>query len=324
MELGREILYLSDAEIAAADMSKRELAEAVDDMLKQKATGRTVSKPKLGLYPKPGTFFQAMSGVMEEPPFAGVKWASVVHDNAERGLPSISPIIQLHDTESAQPVALMGGRWITAHRTAAITLVAATYLARPESESIGFIACGVQARSHLEAFRQVFPLKRVVAYSRKRATAEAFANEVAESGLDVVVTEDPMKAVEGQDIVITSVPESPSLKPFLDSNWVSPGSFAGMCDVARPWHGDRIRVLDLVATDDHDQSAYMAKSGRLHFKEPFDADLAELAGGKKPGRTSDEQRTGLIYSGLALADVAVAGRLYRRAIENGWGTILPL
>jgi len=25
-----------------------------------------------------------------------------------------------------------------------------------------------------------------------------------------------------------------------------------------------------------------------------------------------------------LADVAVAGRLYRRAIENGWGTILPL
>ena len=189
---------------------------------------------------------------------------------------------------------------------------------------MGFIACGLQARTHLRAFMAAFPIRRVVAYSRRRATSEAFAAEVREKGLEVDVVDEARAAVEGLDIVISSVPESPGLEPFLDPGWLSPGTFAGMTDVSRSWRWTGTAVPEIMATDDHDQSATMVKAGRLAYPKPFDADLAELVGGTKPGRENDGQRTGLIFSGLALADVAVAGTFYEQALAAGRGTVLPL
>ena len=324
MKLGEEILYLSNADIEGADMPPTDLAASVEAMLAQKAVGRTVFKPKLGLYPKPGTFFQAMAGVMAEPAYAAVKWTGVVHDNDQRGLPHVSPLILLNDAETGLPLALMDGKWITGHRTPAITVVGAKYLARKDSTTMGFIACGLQARTHLRAFMAAFPIAHVVAYSRRRATAEAFAAEVRAIGLDVEVVEEPRAAVEGLDIVISSVPESPGLEPFLDPGWLARGAFAGMTDVARSWRWAGTAAPDVMATDDHDQSATMVKAGRLAYDRPFDTDLAQLVSGAKPGRENAEQRTGLIFSGLALADVAVAGTFYERALAQEFGTVLPL
>ncbi len=324
MKLGGEMLFLSDADIAAAAVTPRALADSVDAMLKAKAAGRTVTKPKLGIYPKPGTFFQTMAGALESPPYAGVKWTGIVHDNDKRGLPHVSPLILLSDCATGLPLALMDGKWITTHRTAALTLVGARYLARADSETIGFVACGIQARSHLLTFRAHFPLKRAVAYSRRRETAEAFAAEVREGGFPIEVVTDPRLAVENMDIVISSVPESPGLVPFIDPSWFSPGSFAGLLDVSRGVMWDKPFAFDILSTDDHEQSQTMVKSGRLKYQKPFDADLAELAGGKKRGRTAPAQRTGLVFSGLALADVAVAGAIYEGALKSGRGTLLPL
>ncbi|MBM3540834.1 MAG: ornithine cyclodeaminase family protein [Alphaproteobacteria bacterium] len=324
MKLGHDMLFLSDADIAAADVSSRALADSVDTMLKAKAAGTTVTKPKLGIYPKPGTFFQAMAGALSAPAYAGVKWTGVIHDNDKRGLPHVSPLILLNDVATGLPLALMDGKWITTHRTAALTLVGARYLARPDSSTIGFVACGVQARSHLLTFREHFPLKRAVAYSRRRETAEAFAADVRETGMPIEVVSDPRKAVEGMDIVISSVPESPNLVPFIDPAWFSPGSYAGLLDVSRGVQWDRPFAFDVLATDDHEQSQSMVKSGRLKYPKPFDTDLADLAGGRKKGRTTATQRTGLVFSGLALADVAVAGAIYQGALKAGRGQVLPL
>src|SRR5258708_18292118 len=50
---------------------------------------------------------------------------------------------------------------------AAMTAIAVQKLARADSVSIGFIGCGVQARSHFDVLRLVLPdLKEVVACSR--------------------------------------------------------------------------------------------------------------------------------------------------------------
>lgn len=324
MKVGQEILFLSDADIAAADVGPRTLGDSVETMLREKASGRAETAPKVGIFPENGRFFLAMAGVLEKPAYAAVKWTGVVHDNDAKGLPSISPMIVLSDRATGLPVSILDGKWITTHRTAAITLVGGRYLARKDSESIGFIACGVQARSHLLAFREHFPIKRVVAYSRRKETAEAFATEVRAQGLEAKVVTEPREAVEGIDIVISSVPEGPGLKPFIDPAWFSPGSYAGLLDIGRAVMWDKPDQTDVMATDDHVQSGEHIKSGRLKYAGKFHAELSEFASGAKKARTDAKQRTALIFSGMALADVAVAAAIYEGALKAGKGTVLPL
>lgn len=324
MQPGHDILYLSDADIEAAGVGPRALADSVDFMLREKAAGRAVTRPKVGIFPDPNRFFLAMAGVMEKPAYAAVKWGGTVADNEARGVPSISPMIVLSDRATGLPLCVLSGRWITSHRTAAITLVGGRYLAKKDSETIGFVACGVQARSHLLTFHEHFPLKRAFAYSRREETAEAFAMEARAQGLETTVVTDPHRAVEGMDIVISSVPQGPKLQPFIDPAWFTPGSYAGLLDIGRAVLWDKPAAFDIMATDDHAQSAENVKLGRLGYLRPFDAELADLAAGRKPARTNARQRTGLIFSGLALADVAVAGAIYEGALRNGKGTLLPL
>jgi hypothetical protein len=73
--------------------------------------------------------------------------------------------------------------WNSAIRPAAMTAIAVQKLARADSVSIGFIGCGVQARSHFDVLRLVLPdLKEVVACSRSAASAERFVAMVRGAG----------------------------------------------------------------------------------------------------------------------------------------------
>ncbi len=319
MKLGQEILYLSNADVEACGLGLADVELAVEAMFAAKAEGRTVMKPKLALQAPERALFLASPGVLEAPPYAGVKWVGVAGNEA-RGLPHIAGLILLSDAETGMPVAVMDARWITGVRTAAITAVTARRLARPDSATIGFIACGLQARAHLAALRPHFPIGLVRAYSRRLSTAEAFAEEVRAGGLDAEAVEDPRAALSGADIVVTTTPVVPRTDPFIDAAWLSPGSFTGMVDLGLSWISDSLGRLDRVVTDDQAQ----AGSEGLAYKEPYDGEVADLVVGRLAARQSAEERTALVFAGVGLADVAVAGAVYDRAAEAGIGRRLPL
>jgi len=76
--------------------------------------------------------------------------------------------------------------------------IAVQKLARADSVSIGFIGCGVQARSHFDVLRLVLPdLKEVVVCSRSAASAERFVAMVRGAGLVARTTLEPREAIEG-------------------------------------------------------------------------------------------------------------------------------
>src|SRR5881396_132433 len=76
--------------------------------------------------------------------------------------------------------------------------IAVQQLARADSVSIGFIGCGVQARSHFDVLRLVLPdLKEVVVCSRSAASAERFVAMVRGAGLVARTTLEPREAIEG-------------------------------------------------------------------------------------------------------------------------------
>jgi len=159
--------------------------------------------------------------------------------------------------------------WNSANRPAAMTAIAMQKLARADSVSIGFIGCGVQARSHFDVLRLVLPdLKEVVACSRSAASAERFVATVRGAGLVARTTLEPREAIEGLDVIITTVPEGAQVLEFLDTAWVTPGAFVGAVDLARSWKRGTLRAMDILATDEREQTRVLTASGRMTFAGP--------------------------------------------------------
>jgi ornithine cyclodeaminase/alanine dehydrogenase-like protein (mu-crystallin family) len=150
------ILYLSRKDVETINLPMREIIDVLEAMFKEKGLGRTEMPPKPGIHTRPDTFIHAMPAYITSLESAGMKWVSGYPDNQKKGLPYITGLLLLNDPETGIPIAIMDCTWITAKRTGAATAVAAKYLARPDSTTIGIVACGVQGRSHLEALTSLF------------------------------------------------------------------------------------------------------------------------------------------------------------------------
>lgn len=318
----RTLLYLSDRDISRLDLEPEEARAAIEEVLGF-APGDVFAVPKLNLPIRAGDFFQAMPAAARALGFALVKWNGVVANRGGRGLPNVNALIALSDIAGGQPVAVLAGNRITALRTAAMTAIAARRLARGDSRVIAFIGTGTQARSHLAALRPLFPgLGRALLFGRTPASIASFADAVRAAGLECSVSAEARLAIDSADIVVTSVPAADGFVPFLDGAWLKPGAFAAMVDLGRSWRPETIRDFEIMATDDRAQSTVVAADGKLAHAGPWPADLADLVAGRHPGRTGPRQRTGFIFAGMALADLAVAALVYRRAVAADVGTRL--
>lgn len=321
----RSLLYLSRADVESVGPSMGDIIEALERMFRDKGRGRVEMPPKPGIHPRPDAFIHAMPAYIPGLAAAGLKWVSGYPQNQKKGLPYIHGLIVLNDPETGAPVCVMDGTWITAQRTGAATAVAAKHLARPDSESAGILACGVQGRSNLEALAAAFRLRRVKAFDVRPEAAMRFAREMGRRlGLEIEPVKRPEDAVRGLDLVVTSGPILKKPRPVIEAGWLSPGAFASPVDFDSYWTPSALRQIDRLATDDHAQFAYYRKSGYfLKTPRPY-ADLGELGAGTKRGRRTESERTMSINLGLALEDMATAVLVHRSALRRGAGLRIPL
>lgn len=302
----------------------REIIEALEVAFREMGNGHVEMPPKPGVHTQPDAFIHAMPAFIPALHSVGVKWVSGYPDNYKRNLPYISGLLILNDEETGMPLSVMDCSWITAMRTGAASAVAAKYLARPDSQSIGILGCGVQGRSNLDALRTVFPLKRVVAYDLIPSALERFVADVRTWGIPVVQARQAREAVEGCDMVVTAGPILHKPHATIQAGWLKPGGFASLVDFDSYWSSTAMKEVDKFCTDDIPQLEHYREIGYFQDIPPIYASLGQLVAGKKPGRQSPDERTIACNLGLALDDMAVAPIVYRRAKERGVGTWLPL
>jgi ornithine cyclodeaminase/alanine dehydrogenase len=321
-----QLLYLSRADVVAIDLEMGEIIRLVETAFGEKGHGRVEMPPKPGIHPGDNdNFIHAMPAWIPALQAAGVKWVSGFPGNTERGLPYISGLLILNDPETGLPLAVMDCTWITGMRTAAASAVSARHLARPDSARLGVLGCGVQGLTHTEALHVLFPLSEVRAYDVRPAAVAAFSRTVAEKwGLPVVPVSTPREAVTGCDLVVTAGPILKKPHATIQAGWLEQGAFASLVDFDSYWAPAALHEVDRFCTDDLAQFDYYRSAGYFQDVPPVHADLGELVAGLKTGRESADQRTIACNLGLALDDMAVAPALYRRAIETGRGTWLPL
>jgi ornithine cyclodeaminase/alanine dehydrogenase len=150
------ILYLSQVDVTKVNLDMATVIKLLEIAFREKGAGKVEMPPKPGIHTMPDAFIHAMPAFIPALHSAGIKWVSGYPENQKRDLPYITGLLILNDVETGIPYSVMDCTWITAYRTGAASALAARYLARPESKTVGILACGVQGRTNLEALTVLF------------------------------------------------------------------------------------------------------------------------------------------------------------------------
>jgi ornithine cyclodeaminase len=260
----------------------------------------------------------------------GIKWIAGFPGNPARfGLPRATGLFILNDAEKGVPLAVMDCTLLSAMRTGAVTGVGAKHLARPDSASVAMIGAGVQARTQLDALREVLPgLAEVRVYDLRREAAESFAAEAsARHGLDARAVAEPGEAVRGADVVVTVTVAD---EPIVKEAWMKPGAFFAAIGSYQEEEFEVVSRSDLVVVDGlehvlHRETpvvALMLKQGLLAREQVVE--LGAILCGERPGRTGPRQRIFFSPIGMAIEDICLSWQVYRLAAEKSIGTRLSL
>ncbi len=261
----------------------------------------------------------------------GVKWVSVFPANPVRhGVQNLTAIFVLSEIEQGFPIAVMEGTLASNMRVAAMGAIAAKHLARTDSEVIGFIGAGEQAKMHLLSMKVVRPtLKECRVSARTVDEEKQFIEELSPlfPGMKFVAGNTHGRAsMDGADILVTA---TSAQAPLLKADWMKAGAFYSHIG---GWE-DEYEVAqrcDKIVCDHWDTVTHRTQTLSRMYAEglisgaDIHADLHELVLGSKPGRESEEERIYFNAVGLAYIDVAIGLAMYRRALNADVGRELDL
>jgi len=296
---------LSDDDLAGLGITPPQVADAVEAALAEQAAGRLHVTPKAAVLPGGGRYM--MSTLAVGPDLIVVKQVTVSPGNPARGLPAINGAIMALDAETGLLRAVLDANWITAVRTAALSAVAARRLADPDSSVLTLVGAGVQGASHLSALAAEYPLREVRVFGRGQANIDRLLAQVRALGLEACQSTDPGDAIDGADIVVSSVTLDYDTAPFLDAGRLKPGAFAAVTDLMIPWLG--AAPFGTIVVDDLEQERTAERP-----MVPADRIATDLAGLVAGGPRFDPgTRSAFAFRGLALGDYAATALALARA-----------
>ncbi len=155
------------------------------------------------------------------PRHTGVKIVHVAPANRTTSIPAVHAVYLLSDAATGIPVALLDGGELTDRRTAAASVLAGTFLARPDSARLFIMGAGKVARALAEAWCARFPITDVAIWTRRPEAAQTFAAELAAHGIPAHAASDAAAAAAQADIISCA---TLATAPILHGAWIKPGT----------------------------------------------------------------------------------------------------
>ncbi|RCV91685.1 cyclodeaminase [Billgrantia montanilacus] len=142
-----------------------------------------------------------------------IKVSTGSFDNPSRGLPSLNGLMMVFSAETGLVEAVLFDEgYLTMVRTALAGAIAAKHLSREDSRRVAVIGAGEQAHRQVEALRLVRNIDILDIWARRSESAEAYANDMREQGLEVHMHDSVHAACDQADIIVTA---TPSREPLL-------------------------------------------------------------------------------------------------------------
>ncbi len=248
--------------------------------------------------------------------YLGLKTIIVAPENSRYQLPAIQGVYTLFDADRGIPLAQMDARCLTNLRTAAASALAASYLARPDTESLLMIGTGSLAPFLIAAHSAVRPIKKVFLWGRSFEKAKTLAGSI-ENNHNIIPIQNLSVAIEQADL-ISCATLSPT--PLVHGKKLRPGQHLDLVGAYRPHMREADNEVIQRAKLFVDTRGGLKESGDLAIplaeglikEEDIQADLFDLCRGKHTGRTERDSITFFKSVGHALEDLAAAKLAYER------------
>ena len=245
-------------------------------------------------------------------------------------------MIYLYSSKTGELLSVIHDGYLQKFRVAGTAALGTKYLARKDAKVMGMIGTGWQAQAEVLCQAAVRKLDKIKVYSPTPGNSAAFAKRwTDEAGVEIVPVASAREAVKGSDFIITAT-NAP--EPVVLGEWLEPGQFiTGVKDTEVDMAGwERCDLLTVNRKGAFWQRYAIGgvdvipEQGRDHIhkaSKKIDWDKVPLLGdvmlGKHPGRTSDDQVTGMILGGDGVQFTAVGARIYKLCKERGLGVDLP-
>ncbi len=298
--------------------------DAVEEAFRYQGEGGSENAPRRRCRLESG-LLHVMSASLPNKNLAGLKsYTSII------GGPTRFHVL-LYDGKDGRLLAVMEADLLGQLRTGAASGIATKYMARPDASRLGIFGTGRQSRSQLEAICAVRPIRSIVAFGRDQERRQTFCREMSKIlGIEVEPARDPEHAVRDMDIIVTA---TNSREPVFSGDWLAEGSHinaVGSNHLSRQEIDvETVRRSACVVVDSREQSmmesgelAKAAEAGAFFWEDA--RELGLVVTGDFPGREDDREITLFKSNGIALEDIALAGRIYQGAAEAGMGESISL
>jgi len=341
-------LILSNDDVKAA-LNVRECLDVMEESYREQAASRAVNRPTCHSYlphslPNSTYSFKSVDGGVGK---LGVLALRVTSDivqeqqahNSVRleklplaGKGMYVGLVQLFSAATGELLAIMPDGLIQQTRVGVTSALGMKVMARKNSEVLGLIGSGGQAKAHYRFLTAVMPIRKVKVFSPNAEHRKAFVEEMSrETGVPGEPVSSAEEAVKGCDVVCSATNSS---RPVLKLDWLAPGM-----------HYNSIREFetDLAVLEKCDVVAIHTHFGGIfHYQPPGIVEdmpgvrrekprdwtrypeICDLIAGKVPSRTNDKQITFFLNNvGTGVQFAAMGYCAYKAAKEKGMGHEIP-
>ena len=316
--------YIDDSKIASL-LDYAELADAIGEAFRSEIETPIRHQHLIDVPGSPSGHLLLMPG-WQPGAGLGIKLVTVFPGNADRGAATVNSGYLLFDAETGVPQAYLDGNELTLRRTAAASLLAARYLARPDSCRLLVVGTGKLAPHMARAYLHEFPLEVIRVWGRDAQRARAVADQLRD--LDhriecrIEVTQELARAVSDSDVISCA---TSTRQPLVRGEWLRPGQHL---DLVGSFTADMREVDDTAMRRASlyvdTRAGTLAEAGELIqaiasgaiAEADILAELSELTCGQSRGRERDDAITLFKSVGCALEDLAAAQLVVRKSAAS--------
>lgn len=249
----------------------------------------------------------------------GFKYVNGHPKNMREGLQTVTAFGLLADVATGYPVLLSEMTILTALRTAAMSALAAKWLAPPGARVMALIGNGAQAEFQALAFRATCGIEEVRLHDIDPAATAKCVRNLKGSGLKLVSCASPEEAILGAQVITTCTADKTNAT-ILTDNMVGAGvhinAVGGDCPGKTELHRD-ILLRSAIFTEYTPQTRVEGEIQQLAPDHPV-TELWQVMTGAAPGRRDARQITLFDSVGFAVEDFSALRYVHGKIAGTGF------